>query len=238
MSTGNEERSRLRRFTSCFSSRPGTSSTSKGQGNVRSRPSHEVEAPSAGYTRTEGTASSTSGSHDLPGSAPKSGGRGTSSHSLHPHTLAASSRPRNNPPPNDRNISAQSREPSNSDRASDQINNTQRARSCWEAANLRLKEERPEKFEALSSAHGEIYLEKKEIVKCLESASDKQNENEALIRRIESLWVALQPFRELAQIGARADPHKIAPFAVGGLFLLIQVLLSDEDDQLRQNCIC
>lgn len=136
---------------------------------------------------------------------------------------------------------------SNPSRNAAQPNVANTERPCWEMAIIRLQTEHPDEFEILRSASKEISqvtsqktylkisLEKKDFLRCLGSAADKQNENKKLRLCVERLWLALQPFKQLALIAARADPHMIAPYAVGGLFLLIQVLPTIKEGHVRQD---
>lgn len=118
--------------------------------------------------------------------------------------------------------SPKSNKPSNAKKNNAEINATSAAIPCWEAATLRLEHARPDKFEVLSSASKKRSLKKEEFLKCL-GTSGKQEECKKLHLHLERLWQALQPFQHIATTAARADPHMIAPYAVGSLFLLIQV---------------
>jgi hypothetical protein len=123
--------------------------------------------------------------------------------------------------------SPRSKNPSNVDRNNAELNAISAATPCWEAATIRLKHARRNEFKVLSSASKQRSLKKEEFLKFL-GTSGKQEESKKLHLHLERLWQALQPFQHIATTAARADPHMIAPYAVGSLFLLIRVPCSNK----------
>ena len=227
MSTDKEKEGKLRRIGSQFSCRPRSSSPDERQCNTFTRPSHETGSSIAKNRKIGEYTLPKSGINNPSGSARRSGNRDSNSCLLGLSSKAAAdaSKSYNAASTGDQHKLSLSHKPSSLDGNDGELNTANKARSCWEEANLRLEREFQGEFQALLSAAGEISLQKKDLLKCLGSTSNDQKENTKLYQRVERLWRVLQPFRELVQIGARADPHKIAPYAVGGLFSLIQVLL-------------
>lgn len=216
MSTSTEKRNKRRWLCSLPSSRQRSPSPCERPGNIASSQHQKARPSNSSNSLTKAHPQSASGVH-LSGPARRSGDSGSTLGltGLQPHMTGVASSTHNNP-----SMSRKISEPARANEA-----NT--SSSCWAVATLGFKKDHPEKFKALSSACGGVSLQQTDFLKCLESTSNKENENKNLSIHIERLWLALQPFREIAQVAARADPHRVAPAAVGVFFLLIQVLLYD-----------
>lgn len=114
--------------------------------------------------------------------------------------------------------------PPNHSRNAAELNVVNTESSCLEKAIMRLREIHPDEFEILWSTSGKKPLEKHSFLNYFKSAAVKHNKNEKLRLRLERLYLALQPCKQITLIAARADPLMVAPYAMGGLFLLLQVL--------------
>ena len=97
-----------------------------------------------------------------------------------------------------------------------------KSESCWEAACQQLREKKREKFDRLFSASGVDSLEEHDLRQRLQSVAnnEKPGRIEKLLQRAQEI---IRPLKEISMTAARRDPHGLAPFAVGGLFLLLEV---------------
>lgn len=96
-------------------------------------------------------------------------------------------------------------------------------KSCWDAACKQLRDEDPKRFKILQSAQKDSDLNQNEFRARIQNMAIEQAAKERLAVKFTRLVAALRPFEKLAMTAARLDPHHIAPFAVGGLYLILEV---------------
>ena len=101
---------------------------------------------------------------------------------------------------------------------------TRKPLSCWDSACAKLEKEKGDEYKALLGASGIKDLQERHFLNCLDATSRAQQKNDSGQVRLQRFWEAISPFKELSQTAARLDPNRIAPFALGGLYYLLQVL--------------